>query len=82
MANRKVTLLWFCKTSKGWRRFSVLMGANGRIKHGYVKAVQISPYATEPFPSSVLKVSEAFGLDAGLYGPPNCYPCTKNYWIG
>ena len=34
-----------------------------------VRAVHISPYAREPFPSSVVKVSEAFGLDAGLVRP-------------
>jgi len=38
MANRKVTLLWYCKTPDGWRRYPVIMGGNGRIKHGYVKA--------------------------------------------
>ena len=38
MANRKVTLLWYCKTEKGWMRYPVVMGANGRIKHGYTKA--------------------------------------------
>jgi integrase len=36
MANRKVVLLWYCKTPKGWRRFPVVMGRNARIKHGYV----------------------------------------------
>ena len=36
MANRKVVLLWYCKTPKGWRRFAIVMGRNARIKHGYV----------------------------------------------
>ncbi len=36
MANRKVVLLWYCKTPKGWRRFPVVMGRNSRIRHGYV----------------------------------------------
>lgn len=34
-----------------------------------VRAVHISPYAKDPFASSVVKVSEAFGLDSGLVRP-------------
>jgi integrase len=37
MANRKVIALWYCKTPQGWRRYPVVIGRNGRIKHGYVK---------------------------------------------
>lgn len=36
---------------------------------GLVKAVHISPYAGEPFPSSVAKICEAFGLDPGIVRP-------------
>ncbi len=36
MANRKVTLVWYCKTEKGWRRYPVLVGRNGKIRPGYV----------------------------------------------
>jgi integrase len=36
MANRKVTLLWYCRTAKGWRRFPVVMGKNNRIRHACV----------------------------------------------
>lgn len=31
-----------------------------------VKAIHISPYAEEPFPSSVVKICEAFGLKSGI----------------
>jgi hypothetical protein len=31
-----------------------------------VKAIHISPYAGEPFPSSVAKICEAFGLESGI----------------
>jgi len=34
-----------------------------------VKAVHVSPYAGEPFPSSVKKVCEAFGLGPGIVQP-------------
>jgi integrase len=36
MANRKVILLRYCKTPKGWRRYPVAMGGNGRIRPNYV----------------------------------------------
>jgi hypothetical protein len=36
MANRKVILLRYCKTEKGWRRFPVAVGRNGRIRPNYV----------------------------------------------
>ena len=36
MANRKVILLRYCKTEKGWRRFPVFIGKNGRLKPDYV----------------------------------------------
>lgn len=36
MANRKVSLLWYCRTPRGWRRFPVVLGKNNRIRHSYV----------------------------------------------
>ena len=36
MANRKVTLLRYCKTEKGWRRYPVAVGRNGRIRPNFV----------------------------------------------
>lgn len=36
MANRKVILLRYCKTEKGWRRYPVAIGKNGRIRPNYV----------------------------------------------
>lgn len=36
MANRKVVLLRYCKTPKGWRRYPVAFGKNGRIRPQYV----------------------------------------------
>lgn len=36
MANRKVILLRYCKTEKGWRRYPVAIGRNGRIRPNYV----------------------------------------------
>ena len=36
MANTQVTLIWRCKTDKGWRRFRALYGKNGRVRRGYV----------------------------------------------
>ena len=33
---KKVSLVWNCKTANGWRRYPVVIGANNRIKHGYV----------------------------------------------
>ena len=32
MANRKVTLLRYCKTENGWRRFPVVIGKTGKVK--------------------------------------------------
>jgi|HubBroStandDraft_5_1064220.scaffolds.fasta_scaffold34659_3 hypothetical protein len=29
MANRKVSLLWYCRTPRGWRRFTVVTGHQG-----------------------------------------------------
>jgi len=34
--SKKVALMWYCRTPKGWRRFPVVMGGNNRIKHGFV----------------------------------------------
>jgi hypothetical protein len=34
-----------------------------------VKAIHVSPYAGEPFPSSVAKICEAFGLGSGIVRP-------------
>ena len=36
MANRKVILLRYCKTKKGWRRYPVAIGRNGRIRPNFV----------------------------------------------
>jgi integrase len=36
MANRKVILLRYCKTEKGWRRYPAAVGRNGRIRPNYV----------------------------------------------
>jgi integrase len=37
MANVQVTLIWRCKTEKGWRIFQALFGGNGRPRKGWVK---------------------------------------------
>ena len=47
MANRKVALLWYCKTPNGWRRFPVVLGRNSRIKHGYVKVAGVETHYPE-----------------------------------
>lgn len=36
MANTTVTLIRYCKTDKGWKRYPVAMGKNGRIRPDYV----------------------------------------------
>ena len=36
MANRTVTLVRNCKTEKGWRRYPVAYGKNGRVRPGWV----------------------------------------------
>jgi len=36
VANRKVTLVRHCKTEKGWRRYPVAIGRNGRIRPNFV----------------------------------------------
>lgn len=37
MTKRKaVALMWYCKTAKGWTRYPVVLGANNRVKLGYV----------------------------------------------
>src|SRR5579863_1669202 len=36
MANRTVTLVRICKTEKGWRRYPVAFGKNGRVRPGWV----------------------------------------------
>jgi len=36
MANKKVVLVRLCKTAKGWRRYPVAVGKNGRIKPNFV----------------------------------------------
>jgi integrase len=37
MANKKVTLVLRCKTDKGWRYHSAIVGKNGRIRPQYTK---------------------------------------------
>lgn len=46
-SNKKVALVWYCKTAKGWRRLPVTLGANNRIKHGYVALDGLSTYCPE-----------------------------------
>jgi len=36
MANRKVVLVWLCKTERGWRRYPVRGGKSGKVKTGFV----------------------------------------------
>jgi integrase len=36
MANKKVVLVWHCKTEKGWRRFPALTAKNGKVRTGFV----------------------------------------------
>jgi integrase len=36
VANRAVGLIWYCRTPRGWRRFPVVIGKNGRVRHGVV----------------------------------------------
>jgi integrase len=36
MANKAVTLMWYCKTPKGWRRFPALSASNGKVRTGVV----------------------------------------------
>src|SRR6185437_10010351 len=38
MANRKVTLVRYCKTPDGWKRYPAVIGKNGRVKPGFVTA--------------------------------------------
>jgi hypothetical protein len=33
--NKATTLIWYCKTPRGWRRFPVIE-ENGRVKLGHV----------------------------------------------
>ena len=33
---KAVSLVWYSRTAKGWQRFPVVLGANNRIKVGYV----------------------------------------------
>ena len=42
-----MALVWYCKTAKGWRRLPVTVGANNRIKHGYVLLNGLSTYCPE-----------------------------------
>jgi integrase len=35
MANRKVSLIWLCKTDDGWKRFPAVIGKNGKLRPGY-----------------------------------------------
>ncbi len=35
MANRKVSLVWHCKTPDGWRRYPAVVGRNGRVRPAY-----------------------------------------------
>lgn len=45
--SKKVALVWYCKTAKGWRRLPVTLGANNRIRHGYVILDGLSTYCPE-----------------------------------
>jgi integrase len=36
VANRKVVLVRYCKTPKGWRRYPAAIGGNGRVRPNYV----------------------------------------------
>jgi integrase len=47
VSDKKVALVWYCKTAKGWRRYPIVLGANNRIRHGYVKIAGILTYCAE-----------------------------------
>ena len=36
MANKTVSIVRICKTERGWRRYPVVFGKNGRIRPGWV----------------------------------------------
>jgi len=38
VANKKVTLLRYCKTESGWRRFPVVIGKTGKVRPDAVLA--------------------------------------------
>jgi integrase len=46
MANRRVSVVRYCKTENGWRRYAVAMGRNGRIRPDFViiNGEQRGPY--------------------------------------
>jgi hypothetical protein len=44
MANRTVTVIRICKTEKGWRRYPVAFGRNGRICPGWVMVCEEPEY--------------------------------------
>lgn len=35
MANKKASLVWYCKTDSGWKRLPVVVGRNGKLRLGY-----------------------------------------------
>ena len=47
MANRTATLVWLCKTEKGWKRYPVIMAKNGRIRTGFVRVGMIERHYPE-----------------------------------
>ncbi len=48
MANVKVTLIINCKAEKGWRRYPVALGKNGRARSG-VALIKGEPVEFETF---------------------------------
>jgi integrase len=34
--NRTVSLIWYCKTDKGWKRLPAVIGRNGKVRPGFV----------------------------------------------
>jgi hypothetical protein len=46
-----------------WKPAAIRLPINVKV---LVKAIHISPYAGDPFPSSVAKICEVFGLESGI----------------
>ena len=73
MANRKVTLYWFCKTPLGWRRKAIVLGSNNRILHTYVlekgidgKQIKVS-YPTGRYELCRYEGTKPVYIDAGTH---------------
>ena len=66
MANRRVTLLRYCKTESGWRRYQVVIGKTGKVKPNAVWVQGHEEVRSHVFRERFVEAGHRFGMLQGI----------------